>query len=365
MGLNNSEIIELFLNWFHNAHYIYRWFWLIIILEFLFLGAIWIVVLFFRFVKTYFDNKSAEWTENFSAQILLALQNGTKFVVINNLEYHRRFKSILKIIEAFDMKVDSKEWSLVRSDLIKTFLLPKVNRYAKKYNWVKRNLAIRILSLNPDIYYENTINKLLSDTVPLIKFQATRCAVAVGSDKLLNSVMQILVQESRFARYVYLDAIQRAGAHVNIWVQKYYKNQKEPRNRKACLDILSGQTFSDLTSEISNDLNSEHMELKISAIKLLGKTPLPQTAQKLINLMKEPAWQVRSNAASSLGNLSDKNALGVLAKGLRDSNWWVRLNSALSLKKYGQEGVTVLKKQDKDIDAYAFEMAKYVLSLNV
>ena len=49
---------------------------------------------------------------------------------------------------------------------------------------------------------------------------------------------------------------------------------------------------------------------------------------------------------------------------LTDPSWWVRLRSALALRRLGADGVALLEARRPEDDMYAYEMAQYVLQLD-
>jgi HEAT repeat protein len=62
----------------------------------------------------------------------------------------------------------------------------------------------------------------------------------------------------------------------------------------------------------------------------------------LIISLNDKSWEVRAEAAKSLGTLGDKQAVGKLKQALSEENWSVRHNAADALYRLGEEGIEAL-----------------------
>jgi HEAT repeat protein len=82
----------------------------------------------------------------------------------------------------------------------------------------------------------------------------------------------------------------------------------------------------------------------------------------LIISLDDDNWEVRAQAAKSLGTLGDKQAVGKLKQVLSDENWWVRHNTAEALYKLGEEGIEVLRETSRSEEGAPQATAAQVLA---
>jgi len=76
----------------------------------------------------------------------------------------------------------------------------------------------------------------------------------------------------------------------------------------------------------------------------MGKIGDPITIVHLLSGLQDTHWEVRAQAATSLGLLQDARALKHLATALDDRNWWVRYNGAKALWQIGEQGINELQR---------------------
>ncbi len=115
--------------------------------------------------------------------------------------------------------------------------------------------------------------------------------------------------------------------------------------------------FSLLQSEKTND------EIRYAAIRYLGKYPFSKAYKPLCRLAAENAdqkWQYAAIASTALSSYPDEITVSILKNNLYSRNWYVRLNSAISLKNLG---ITYSELSDiiDGNDRYASEIIRYCL----
>ena len=83
-------------------------------------------------------------------------------------------------------------------------------------------------------------------------------------------------------------------------------------------------------------------------------------------LLRDPAWEVRAQAAKALGRSQALAAIPALAEALSDSTFWVRQNSAEALGALGPAGLAQLQQRAmRDSDPFARDAARQVLQQRV
>jgi HEAT repeat protein len=103
--------------------------------------------------------------------------------------------------------------------------------------------------------------------------------------------------------------------------------------------------------------------VRTAAANLLGAIGGPESAARLIELLKDPESLVRAAAAHGLGRMQHWPAAAQLADGLQDSTWRVRRDAGLALRAIGAPGALFLRRALKGSDLFAADMAQQVLDL--
>ena len=111
---------------------------------------------------------------------------------------------------------------------------------------------------------------------------------------------------------------------------------------------------------INEDLNDE---IRYAAIRYLGKYPFSKAYEALCGFAEENSeqkWEYAAIASTALGSYPCENTVHILKKNLYSRNWYVRLNSAASLKNLG---ITYSELSDiiDGNDRYASEIIRYCL----
>jgi HEAT repeat protein len=133
--------------------------------------------------------------------------------------------------------------------------------------------------------------------------------------------------------------------------------------RKTCF-ILANQvgTTKEFFELAKRDIGDSHLELSLSAIRVLSKSDPEKALPILRSLLDDPIWQVREVALTHLAPLCDKESFEKIGSMLHDPVWWVRYRAGMALLNYKETGKELLNKiSNSDSDNYAAVEAKYIL----
>jgi HEAT repeat protein len=125
-------------------------------------------------------------------------------------------------------------------------------------------------------------------------------------------------------------------------------------------ESLADARFADAALRLSR---TDDAAIRSASAKLLGAVGGAPAAERLSELMYDAAPEVRAVAAQSLGRMQHWQAGSLLAKGLCDSTWRVRRQSALALRALGAPGALFLRRALKGDDRFAADMAQQILDL--
>jgi len=118
-----------------------------------------------------------------------------------------------------------------------------------------------------------------------------------------------------------------------------------------------------VTDELSDQLTSsgEHAEMAKSAPTsedvVLEEEQVKDEIDIQIDLLKDPDWVVRREAAITLGEMGDERCVEPLARALRDGDWQVREVAIEGLGQIGSPAVEVLIKLLRDWDVRKYAIA--------
>lgn len=125
---------------------------------------------------------------------------------------------------------------------------------------------------------------------------------------------------------------------------------------------LSSGDYSEKFLQILRD-TTQHKELRLAAVRYLGRHIFDPAKQNLIELVLEEDdihWEYAAIAASALAKYSDEEVVAALTKAMSSSQWFVRFNAANSLKAQRLDYEDLIEVVHKG-DRYAREMVMYRL----
>ncbi|HLV08875.1 MAG TPA: HEAT repeat domain-containing protein [Halanaerobiales bacterium] len=124
--------------------------------------------------------------------------------------------------------------------------------------------------------------------------------------------------------------------------------EAEPTTIIFYIDIIGEHNQKEFYQLLSNLLTVENPEVKIHVIKKLYNYDLDDnTINKIIALLEDKHWGVRSQALTFLGDTKITKALPLMAKKLTDKSGIVRVTATEALMEFGYDGIK-----------YIFELAK-------
>lgn len=344
-------------------HVNYRYVEYIIFLEFFFVALVLVAtygVSFWYFLKNKRKRK-------LSAEIEHYLKTNQTFLQTPKESFPRKWLKI-DILVPLVLKLDqsnSKHWHSIREKFLDEVLLPLARKCAYRYNWLSRYLAVRALEFKIDKNDENVILKLMADKIALVKINAIYLGLKLGSQNIINFVIDEIGAERRMTQSIYLKAFDEPLPESQAYVAARLKKESDPYLRATCYKILLNYSSPlDLDKEIQKDLKSKNVELKLAAIRYMVYAENSKAVAELIDLLKDSQWEIRVLALQSLGELKAEKAIDQVAALLKDQEWWVRMNAAKALLKMGNAGKKILTSQDPQTDQFAYDAAQNVLRIS-
>lgn len=274
-----------------------------------------------------------------------------------------QYRNVVEVLEKFDQRFNDQRWLEIKEKINSTYLLPRAPKFASSYSWVKRQLAARSLLLSPHLANEAVIGQLLQDKRYLVRVAAAVCATKMSSQELFFRVIKMMSEESSLAQFPYRDALIQVSEEKFTWMTSLLSQTTDNSIRAICLDILTTRYSPNLFSLVKPYVNSESRACRLLAIKALGSIHSEEAIEILIGHLDDSEWEIRAESVIGIQKLYVTRTIPKLKMMLNDSVWWVRLQAALALKNFGQQGLDVLTSQDLEKEPNAHKIAQYILAL--
>ncbi len=113
--------------------------------------------------------------------------------------------------------------------------------------------------------------------------------------------------------------------------------------------MLSGKAITINSPFLRQDLESTNLQIRRAAVKVYARNPQDDSAAVLLNCLDDPDEEIRLQAAYGLEFHESKECLEKLRYTLSDNFWAVRLQAAMTLRKFGRPGMEVLQRQNPQV----------------
>ena len=330
----------------------------IFVLEIYTLIAI-LMALGLRRLWTYFHDKKSAWEiKTISSLFIKFLEQKEPLELEQYKKLFRAHKSLLKVMESFNLRFQGDPWEGIRDQIANVFLLPKAKILAKSFFFRERHWAARSFAACPLAEDEPLILSLIDDSEFLVRSRAGAAAVKLESVEGIRLILEHMKMDPGYSYFFFRDILISGSKEV---FSKVIELAKEPSLHLVCLDILSSKSVTLPIPFLDEDLKKEDPKTRLFALRVLTRNPNSKTASILQNALQDPDWKIRKVAAFGLINYPIEPSFKNLASHLNDPSWQVRVEAAKALKKMGPKGLELLQHQRADMDQTSYETAQYAL----
>lgn len=268
---------------------------------------------------------------------------------------------LLSVMETFNHRLKGGEWEELKKAIAAHYLLPKARKRAKSWFWRKRNFAARVFSVMPLVQDQALILALIRDSVFLVRSIASIAAVELNLKEGVEQTLLYMAQEFRYARCFYRDILLQGSVQTFSTIADIASKSRDPAIHLASLELFAGNTVTCPLPILQQDLESPDAEIRRNAVKALIQNPLKESEKILLAHLKDPDEEVRAEAALGLSHFMHPQTFSILNNLLKDPSWKVKLKAATALKRMGNKGMAILKKQDRVENKLAYEVARYAM----
>jgi HEAT repeat protein len=278
---------------------------------------------------------------------------------IDELDY----RSVSAFLLDFSEQRGGSEWEHVADVLRPTEWFARLCEESHSHLWWRRLAAARLLSCLAMEDDAALVWTLLGDKQTAVRVEAATIVSRIPTRELAKRVFEIASSSTAIVRGHLLQLLARNRGLLEPILVDLLDEESDTMHLRMALDLSGQIAVPHLHERVLSHASSESLEVRIAATRALRSFPHPSTSQVLLELLGDWRWEVRTQAAISLGAIGAVEACDALGNALQDLNWWVRLRSALALRVLGPKGQEVLEATDAEKDRYAYEMARYVLGL--
>lgn len=345
-------------------------------------GAVCICMLIFNIIYSLAmkqrDRKLVRRSSEMSTQVRMQLQ---RLRIGGNIDqkhirYLRRRLSHVNHLLAFDQ---------VREEYLEDKDDPAVERYRQQIQPVILHLAM--------VYWHREMVQTAYFAYFLSKFKPSSIAAE-------NIMLEYLKRDNLYCRVNALQALYEFGSEENVvravvlmdrsgsiphekiltdGLLTFHGNHKrliamlwqqlEEFSERTKLSILNyirykSGDYRGRMYEIMAD-SRQNKELRLSAIRYLGKYPFPPAKAVLMRFAgdRDPLhWEYAAISVTALANYAGQDVVNLLMEAAHSSNWYVRLNAAISLEAHQLDYSDLIEVVGGN-DRYAREMMMYRLDL--
>ena len=327
-----------------------------------------LLIIFAYMVKLYFYYKSIHHKKvSVKLEELLRDQIITvgEFNINSVIGYKHLIGLLIDIINKFDATISVEKWLDIRHQIIDLIILPAARVFAVSRAWNQRLIACQSFSLSYKAQDEFLVMTLINDSVPLVSINAAILAVQSNSQALIDTIIDCFAKGRHVQQSFSAHILSSADATVIPLIKNRLRRETNPYVRAFCYRILMDlPCISEKVETTSEDLRSSNLELKLSVMSYLSHIDPQSSSVSFLKLLDDPVWEVRAKAAKLLGDIRDDSFVFALELTLKDPQWWVRMNAAEALYKLGAQGLSVLRRQDPNVDSFAFEIATQILAIH-
>lgn len=217
---------------------------------------------------------------------------------------------------------------------------------------------------------EDALLEMLNEPSIYCRENAMQALYTTGDVNCIIKAIKIIDGSDYFFHEKLLcDGLLNFGGNFRVLGQKIIESffDFSTQMRVTLLDYLrfsSGEYQEFALSLLQNDSTDD--EIRYACIRYLGKYRFEKAYDLLCTLAKENSdqkWQYAAIASTALGSYPSDNTVKILKSNLYSRNWYVRLNSAISLKNLGitySELADVIDGNDR----YAGEIIRYCLQMD-
>lgn len=323
------------------------------------------LIIFFIILKLYFkfiSYLSDHYQKRLAVQLNIIRKSKAPIPITITRYTQKHIYETLKYLSQFKSSFNNSDLNKISTNILQ----PKARKLALSRRWTKHYLSVCCLEYGIGKSDEELLIHYLQHPLFLIRLSVARVIFIYPSNNTLKAFAKRFASERRLHQAHAIEILPRL-ANINLQQILYVflseiKVNNDPYTKCFCYRLIRHMPLTqEILPEIKRDIQSENIELKLSAISYLGEIADKKSIDLLYTTLKDQRFEARAISASLLSNHPSDKSRTLLEQSLHDDEWWVRINSAQALAKMGAKGMALLKKQSPGDDLFAYETAQRIL----
>ncbi|HKS07887.1 MAG TPA: HEAT repeat domain-containing protein [Gemmatimonadaceae bacterium] len=230
--------------------------------------------------------------------------------------------------------------------------------------WWRRLEAARLLADLGTSADETRVRTLLRDPHPAVRAAATSCLRRIASPAVIDVVLDELPAQPLVVRSHQMSMLREQWELTRTALIRRLGPEAPVEKLPHWVNVAEVLEMPDVLARVIPLHAHPVDEVRIAVARALKKYFHPDAIWIVREMLEDPDWRVRAQAARSAGVLRDPSIIDALEKRLSDSTWWVRFRSSLALAQLGEPGRAALRNVRNSSDPFAAQMAVMVSGLS-
>lgn len=278
--------------------------------------------------------------------------------------YIRAFNVILK---EFNKDKNNHKYIKIYMENFEDIITINVKKYRKKDNILKTYLATLLGEYRISNY---EISEFLLECINTksiyLRISALESIARIGNINTFKRAIEYISKENKYINNkVFTDILNQFGGD-KYYLDKYLVNNLKNFSeniQKVVIEHFKNNKTDFVKEDLLNYLNDNmNKEVSISIIKYFSVIKYEKSKKKIIELLNNKDWEFRAVCATALKNYKCKESKSALTKSIKDKNWYVRYNSAITILEFSDDDLinSILYENDK----YAKDILFYAMFIN-
>lgn len=278
--------------------------------------------------------------------------------------YIRAFNAILK---EFNKDKNNHKYIKIYMENFEDIITINVKKYRKKDNILKTYLATLLGEYRISNY---EISEFLLECINTksiyLRISALESIARIGNISTFKRAIEYISKENKYINNkVFTDILNQFGGD-KYYLDKYLINNLKNFSeniQKVVIEHFKNNKTDFVKEDLLNYLNDNmNKEVSISIIKYFSVIKYEKSKEKIIELLNNKDWEFRAVCATALKNYKCKESKNALTKSIKDKNWYVRYNSAITILEFLDDDLinSILYENDK----YAKDILFYAMFIN-
>ncbi|MDP4084440.1 MAG: HEAT repeat domain-containing protein [Bacillota bacterium] len=321
--------------------------------------CILIILLSYLIVRKLIENKKRKKIESYEAQIspiiFFMISEASVTTKLPN-ETPLQLQAIENILGKFSKVLEGKNEKKYLSELATMYLKHEYQRRLKSMRWSTRlNTLYQIEDFNmEDLMYEVY---LLLIKKKRISHDEIKLSLRILAQFRYSEILRLLMNQ-----FVHLSEYDFRSILIRLDQEKFdqlilHFHKCLPPLQKAILDVISIKKGWFYLSFVENIFASSAEEIKVRALKAIAEIGYVNQIEPFIELLYSKKWEERMFATKIMGVLKEESTIPRLIELLHDPSWWVRSQAGQAIYQFtnGKEILKLVLATSQDV--FAKDMA--------